>query len=78
MEENVQNTVESAKAGAELALKKFIEVSYEPVVDGLLKELAEKIPGAIDDAIIATLAPTLKPVVKNLLLAQIEKISDKV
>lgn len=65
-------------AGIEQALEAFVEKAYDPVVDGLLKELADKIPGGIDDAVIAALAPSLKPVVRSLLLAQIEKISDKV
>lgn len=74
----MEEVKEAALAGVEVSLELFVEKAYEPVVDGLLKELAEKIPGNIDDAVIAALAPSLKPVVKQLLLAQIEKISEKV
>lgn len=74
----MEEVKEAALAGVEVSLELFVEKAYEPVVDGLLKELAAQIPGGIDDAVIAALAPSLKPVVKQLLLAQIEKISEKV
>lgn len=71
-------SVEEVKAGAELGLEAFVEKAYEPVVDELLKKLAEVIPGKIDDAVIDMAGPSLKIAAKAALLAQIEKISDKV
>lgn len=65
-------------AGTEVALEAFVEKAYEPVVDGLLNKLKEAIPGTVDDVFINAAAPMLKPIAKQLLLEQIEKISDKV
>lgn len=69
---------EEVLAGVEMSLEKFVEVSYEKIVDGLLETLKEKIPGSVDDMFIEAAAPMLKPIAKELLLAQIEKISAKV
>lgn len=78
MENNVQEEVEEVKAATEVSLELFIEKAYEPLVDGLIKELSAKIPGAIDDVVFATLGKALKPKAKELLLIQVEKISEKV
>jgi hypothetical protein len=75
--EEVQ-AVEEVKAGAEVALEAFVEKAYEPLADALVIKLKELIPGESFDGIVDVLGMSLKPVVKAALLAQIEKISDKV
>jgi len=74
----MEKSLESAKAGAELALEAFVEKAYQPCVDDVVAKIKELIPGEAYDGVADLLAGSLGPVIKSALLAQIEKISDQV
>ena len=59
----------------EVLLKNQVSVAFDQAIELAAGKLKEAIPGDIDDAIIAMVVGSLKPVLKEQLLAQIEKIS---
>lgn len=65
-------------AGAEKALEAFVEQSYEAIAEELVLKIKELVPGDKFDGIVDLIAVPMKPAIKELLLAQIEKISTKV
>lgn len=73
-----EKIVEEVKAALEVSLEQVVEKAADPIIDLLLKEVALLIPGGVDDAIIAAMAPQIKKLAKELVLAEIEKISAKV
>lgn len=78
MEEVKNEMVEQAKAITEVALEQVIEATYDKSFELIVEEIKKAIPGQVDDAVLAVIAPAIKPKVKELVLAQVEKISDKV
>lgn len=62
----------------EIEVKKQVEAHSDEYVDLLLAKMASLIPGNFDDNMIAQVAPKLKADMKAYLLAQADKISDKV
>ena len=59
----------------EVLLKNQVGVAFDAAIELAAGKLKEAIPGEIDDAIIVMVVASLKPVLKEQLLAQIEKIS---
>lgn len=59
----------------EVLLKNQVGVAFDAAIELAASKLKEAIPGEIDDAIIVMVVASLKPVLKEQLLAQIEKIS---
>lgn len=62
----------------EIEVEKQIAAKADGVVDLVLAKIMEAIPGKIDDTLIEGKKAAIKDAVKALLLAQAEKISDKV
>jgi hypothetical protein len=62
----------------EIEVEKQIAAKADGVVEWVLAKIMEAIPGKIDDALIEGKKAAIKDAVKALLLAQAEKISDKV
>ena len=59
----------------EVLLKNQVGVAFDAAIELAGDKLKTAIPGEIDDAIIAMVVASLKPVLKEQLLAQIEKIA---
>ena len=59
----------------EVLLKNQVGVAFDAAIELAAGKLKEAIPGEIDDTIIAMVVTSLKPVLKEQLLTQIEKIS---
>ena len=59
----------------EVLLKNQVGVAFDEAIELAAGKLKTAIPGEVDDAIIAMVVASLKPVLKEQLLAQIEKIS---
>lgn len=78
MSEQSNEVVEQVKAVTEVALEQVIEATYDKSFELIVAEIKKAIPGQVDDAILAVIAPAIKPQVKASVLAQVEKISDKV
>lgn len=76
MEEN--KALEEVKAGGELALEAFVEKAFQPCADEVVQKLKDLIPGEAYDGVADLLGASIGPVLKKAMLAQIEKISDKV
>lgn len=62
----------------EVALEKEIEAKADGIVEMVLNKVEALIPGPWDNMVIDPAKPKLKADVKAYLLAQAEKISDKV
>lgn len=62
----------------EVALEKEIEAKADGIVEMVLNKVEALIPGPWDNMVIDPARPKLKADVKAYLLAQAEKISDKV
>lgn len=69
---------EQALPAIEIAVEKLIEARCDEAVDAAFKKIEELIPGMIDDVILEKVKPEAKVELKKVLLAQAEKISDKV
>lgn len=69
---------EQALPAIEIAVEKLIEARCDEAVDATFKKIEELIPGMIDDVILEKVKPEAKVELKKVLLAQAEKISDKV
>lgn len=59
----------------EVLLKNQVTVAYDEAIELAAGKLKDVIPGEIDDAIITMVVASLKPVLKEMLLAQIEKVA---
>lgn len=74
-----QEVMDLAKAQAlkdvEALFKNQVNVVFEPAANAALEKLKAIIPGNIDDSIINTFAPQLVELLKQELLAQVEKVS---
>jgi hypothetical protein len=66
---------EQALKDVETLLKNQVEVAYDEAIELASKELAEKIPGQVDDAVINMVVAALAPTLKAKLLEQIEKVA---
>lgn len=66
------------KPAVELEVKKRIEAESDKYVDVVLEKAKALIPGTFDDVVIEGQKPKLKADVKAFLLAEADKISDKV
>lgn len=75
MEEN--KALDEAKKAAELGLEALIEAAYPNMQQALVLKLKEVIPGEQFDALVDLIVPPVLGIVKNELLKQVEKISDK-
>lgn len=62
----------------ELAVEKIIETKFDAAFDAGVEAIKAKVKPEEADMIIELIASSLKPKVKEVLLAQAEKISDKV
>lgn len=51
---------------------------YGPAFDAAIEALKKAIPGQVDDAILALIGANLKPIFKQEIMKQIEKISAEV
>jgi hypothetical protein len=69
---------EEALAALEVAVEKLIEAKCDEAVEAAFKKIEEVIPGEIDNMILEKVKPEAKAELKKILLAQAEKISDKV
>lgn len=71
--------LEAAKAQAlkdlEVLLKNQVAVAYDAAIAMAAGKVKEAIPGQADDVIIDVVVASLKPVLKELLLQQIEKVA---
>lgn len=75
----VQAVLDLAKAQAlkdlETLLKNQVELVYNQAISLAAAKAKEAIPGQIDDVVIDVFVASLSPVLKALLLEQIEKIA---
>lgn len=69
---------EVIKPAVEIEVEKLIEAKSDKVVDIVFAKLKEVIPGNFEDGFVEKYAPKVKADVKAALLAEAEKISDKV
>ncbi len=76
--ETIKKILDAVAPQIEVAAEGLIIAKSDIAVDFLLGKLTELIPGNIDNAVAASVAPKLKEELKAYLLAQAEKISDKV
>lgn len=51
--------------------------NFDLLVERVKEELKKTIPGKIDDVILDAVMPKLLPIIKEALLKEVEKISDK-
>lgn len=72
------DVVEEMKKAAELALEGAIEKAYPGIKLALEEKLKDVIPGEQFDGLAILISQNVLPIVKDLLMKQIEKISDKV
>lgn len=72
------DAVEELKKAVELALEGAVEKAYPGIKVTLEEKLKDVIPGDQFDGLAVLIAENVLPLVKNLILAQVEKISDKV
>lgn len=77
-EKAVATFKEIAAPAIEVEVKKQIEANSDKYVDMLLVKITALIPGNFDDALAASVAPKLKADLKAALLAEADKISDRV
>jgi len=73
-----QQMIEEAKKQAELLLEKAIAEYGDKAVEMLMEKIAEVIPGKLDDMAIEAIKPKAKEMIKEVLLKQVEKISEQV
>lgn len=60
---------------AEVFAEGLVKDLYDPAFDSAKDGLKKAIPGQADDALIELILGTLKPIMKQELLAQVEKLS---
>ncbi len=74
-----QVLTEEVKKQIELFLEKqFSDGNFDALTEQLKVDLEVLIPGKVGNMVIEAIFPRIMPMVKEFLLAQIEKISDKV
>ena len=78
LQDTVTAVLESLKPQVEVLVKAAIEAKSDDLVDLVLAKIAELIPGKLDDALLASLATTIKATVKEAALKAADQISDKV
>ena len=61
---------------AEEAAKALVDASFDKIMDVVTEELKKVIPGTIDDLVIDAVKPMIAPKLKEILLAEIAKISE--
>lgn len=71
----VENMKQQALKDLEVLLKNQVGVAYDEAIELAAQKLKDAIPGQADDAIIAVVVAAMKPVLKELLLEQIEKVA---
>lgn len=76
LQDTVQSVLESLKPQIEVLAKAAVEKHSDAIVDLVLAKVAELIPGKLDDALLASLAPTIKATVKSAALAAADKIAE--
>lgn len=74
LKQEVQELVEKFLVDLEVFAVAQIEAHADELIDALLKELATKIPGQIDDVIIAA----VKEPLKVLVVAELKKLAEKI
>lgn len=74
LQETVKAVLDSLKPQVEVLVKAAIESKSDALVDTVLSKLTEAIPGKLDDALVASLAPKIKEAVKAALLQAADKI----
>lgn len=70
--------LEEGKALLEPQVEKLIQDKSDMIVDLALGKLEQLIPGKLDDLALEAAKPEIKDHVKKFLLAEAEKISDRV
>lgn len=74
MEELLKQMEAQAKKDVALLLKNQVALAFDKAVEAGANEIKAKIPGNIDDAILALVVPVITPVIKEELLKLISKI----
>lgn len=74
LKQEVQALVEKFMADLEVFVEAQVEKHADDMVEAILKEVAAKIPGQIDDVIIAAIKEPLKAIV----VAELKKLADKI
>ena len=71
----LESMKQQALKDIEALLKNQVGIAYDQAVELAAQKLKDAIPGQADDAIIAVVVAAMKPVLKELLLEQIEKVA---
>ena len=74
-QELITKMKEQALKDIETLLKNQVGVAYDEAIELASAKLKAAIPGEVDDVIINMVVSSLKPLLKDLLLAQIEKVA---
>lgn len=72
-----ETTKEQLLVLAEETAKLLVDASYDRLMETVFAEIKKAVPGTIDDMVIDSLKPLIAPKIKELLLAEIAKISAK-
>lgn len=78
LKESALKAIEALEPQIEVAVEAAINAKSDMLVDAVLAKVTELIPSKLDDVAVEQIKPEIKAKVKEFLLAQAEKISDKV
>lgn len=78
LKESALKAIEALEPQIEVAVEAAINAKSDMLVDAVLAKVTELIPSKLDDIAVEQIKPEIKAKVKEFLLAQAEKISDKV